>query len=364
MQKKTHKFTDLMNNMQKNVLIDDFNNILNSELNVKLFRNKSIFITGATGLIGSLLVRFLLYANKVQNLNIKIFAMIRNPKKAEKIYTGWDTRNLHFVIAHLGKNDLKCDAHIDYIVHPAAITQSKIMIDKPVETIKTAVNGTEEILRFAVDKKVQSMVYVSSMEVYGQPTQKEKINENDLGYIDLTSARSCYPESKRMCEMLCTAYSDEYNINIKIARLAQTFGAGILSTENRVFAQFAKSIINHQNIVLHTDGKSEGNYIYTADAIKGLLFLLLNGETKEAYNISNEHNHMTIRQMADLVISNFGSAMEKVVVDIPQQDMGYAPEVKLWLDNKKIRNLGWKPSVNMFSSYKRMIEWMKTNQIN
>lgn len=345
--------------MNQNILIDDFNSILNSELNVEKFRNTNFFITGATGLIGSLLVKFLLYANEKKNLNIEIYAMIRNQAKADMIYKDIDRENLHFVIAHLGKNDLECAADIDYLIHPAAITQSKLMITQPVETIKTAVNGTEEVLKFAVEKQVKSMVYVSSMEVYGQINKEDKVNEKDLGYIDLTSPRSSYPESKRMCELLCTAYSSEFDLNVSVARLAQTFGAGILPTENRVFAQFAKSVINNEDIILHTDGKSEGNYVYTADAIKGLLFLLLKGQKAEAYNISNEANHMSILQMAQLVANNFGSGISKVKIEIPKTNMGYAPEIHMWLDNSKMKSLGWNPSYDMTESYRRMIDWIE-----
>ena len=85
------------------------------------------------------------------------------------------------------------------------------------------------------------MVFISSMEVYGiLNTQDHKITENQLGYVNLASVRSCYPEGKRYCECLCNAYAAQYNVNVVTARLAQTFGAGILKTENRVFAQFAK----------------------------------------------------------------------------------------------------------------------------
>ena len=365
MLKKMLRFMALKDRiMESNVLIEDFNNVLNSELDIDKFKNQHFFITGATGLIGSLLVKFLIYANKVKNLDIEIYAMIRNINKAKKIYQDYDLSNVHFVIAHLGQNDLECDAQIDYIIHTSAVTQSKLMIEDPVGTIRTSVNGTEEVLKFAVSKGIKSMVYVSSMEVYGEINSKEKVKEDDLGFIDLTSSRSCYSESKRMCELLCTAYSDEYNIHVTIARLAQTFGAGILPTENRVFAQFAKSICNRRNIILHTAGRSEGNYVYTADAIKGLLFLLLKGTIKEAYNVSNEENHMTIKEMANLVINDFGSANERVIINIPKEDMGYAPDVRMWLSNKKIQDLGWRPTQDMFHSYQRMIKWMREKNIS
>lgn len=345
--------------IKNNVLIDDFESILNSELEIEKFKDKSLLITGVTGLIGSLLVRFLLYANVRRNLNIKIYGVIRNPEKASKLYEKWPKDNLQFVIAHLGENDLRIDNNIDYIIHPAAVTQSKQLINNPVGTIRTSINGTEEVLKLAVKKNVKSMVYVSSMEIYGQPFVSKKTTESDLGYIDLTSPRSCYPESKRMCEMLCTSYNSQYGLNVKIARLAQTFGAGVLPNENRVFAQFAHSVINHENIILHTEGKSEGNYVYSADAIKALLFLLLNGEARQPYNVSNEDNHATIKEMAQMVIDNFGTSDEKVVIEIPKENTGYAPDVHMWLSNQKLRDIGWKPTINLVQSYGRLIEWMK-----
>lgn len=344
---------------QHNVLTDDFDYILNSELKVEQFKNQNFFVTGATGFIGSLIIRFLLYANYKKNLNIHIYGMVRNLNKADSLYADYPKENLQFVVAHLGKNDLSLEGDIDYIIHTAAVTKSKQMVEDPVGTIKTAVNGTEEILKFAVNKAVKSMVYVSSMEVYGQPINSGKTTEKDLGYVDLTSSRSCYPEGKRMCELLCTAFSDQFGLNVKIARLAQTFGAGVLPSENRVFAQFARSVIKHKDIVLHTEGNSEGNYVYSADAVKALLYLLLKGDSKNAYNVSNENNHTTIKDMAQLVINNFGVKNENVIIDIPKENMGYAPDVHIWLSNEKLRNLGWKPNIDLVDSYSRLLTWLK-----
>lgn len=345
------------------ILNDDFDQILNSELDIRKFSDKTILVTGATGLIGSLIIKFLIYANQKMNLNIKIFGLVRNLEKAKCIFQSIDYYGvLSFVVADLGRQQVLIDeSNIDYVIHLAAVTKSKLMVMDPVNTIKTTIDGTREMLELAVEKNVSSMVYVSSMEVYGQPIVKGKTTENDLGYVDLTSVRSSYPESKRMAEMLCTAYSEEYGVNVKTARLAQTFGAGILPTENRVFAQFAKSALKHENLVLHTTGESEGNYIYTADAIKALLFLLLNGKNRQAYNVSNEDNHLTIREMAQLVIDTLGLGNEKVIIDIPKESLGYAPDVHMWLSNKKLCSLGWSPRFNLVESYQRMAIYMREN---
>ncbi|MDD1401137.1 NAD(P)-dependent oxidoreductase [Limosilactobacillus reuteri] len=341
-----------------NILEDDFKYIMNSEVDIDKFNNRSILITGATGLIGSLLTRFFLYLNSKWDYKIKIYAVIRNRSKAEEIYKDYATIGLNYIIADLEHDDISVSEKIDYVVHAAAVTKSKMLISKPVDVIKIAVNGTEKLLDLAIRKKVKSVVYLSSMEVYGQPYTQRKIEESDLGSIDLTNLRSCYPESKRLCENLCTAYVHQYGLNVKVARLAQTFGAGILTSENRVFAQFARSVISEKNIVLHTEGNSEGNYVYTADALKAILILLLKGTPGESYNVVNERNHTTIKQMAFDVIANFGSNEQKVIIDIPKENMGYAPEVHMKLSSKKMEELGWNPQFSLTKMYGRLIYWI------
>lgn len=348
----------------ENVLIDDFASIAQSDLPFEEFRNCSFVITGATGLIGSLLVRSLLYCNQVHGLNLKVYAVVRNVEKAQGIF-GKDVPALEYIVADLAKDDIAGSFECDYVIHAAAVTTSKLMVADPVGTIRTAIDGTEKLLKLAVEKKARSFVYISSMEVYGQPKTEGKTAEKDLGYIDIGTVRSCYPEGKRMCECLCNAYAAQYGLNVKSARLAQTFGAGILPTENRVFAQFARSAMNGEDIVLHTTGESEGNYVYTADAIRAILLLLVKGTSGEAYNIANEESHTTIRQMAELVADKIAGNTIRVVLDIPEDasSLGYAPPVKMWLDASKMQALGWQPTVGMEEAYKRMISWMKTGDL-
>ena len=341
------------------IMDQELNALSNRNLPIEKYKDKTFFITGATGLIGSLVVRSLLYLNNKFQLNLKVLAGIRDKEKADNIFGDLvSDLALQYIILDLGAGEnVKYDGPINFIIHTAAITKSKYMISNPVETIRTSIGGTEEILNLAVEKNA-SMVYTSSMEVYGM-LNKEKVNEADLGYIDLTLPRSSYPESKRMCEMLCTAYSSQYGLKVKVARLAQTFGVGVLPAESRVFMQFARSAIDGKDIVLHTTGTSEGNYVYTFDAVAGLLMLLTEGENGQSYNINNEESHMTIKNMAEMVCDKIAGGNIKVIIDIPKENMGYAPNVKMWLDNKKMRSLGWKPTVGLEESYKRMIQWIE-----
>ena len=345
----------------KDVLEEDFDKITKRDISWDALRDSSFVITGATGLIGSLIVKYLLYANRTMNFGAKIYAVVRNVEKADKIFAEEKTDALTYVVADLTKEKVNCEGDCDYIVHAAAVTASKVMVSDPVGTICTSIDGTEKMLQLAVEKKAKAFIYISSMEIYGQPTVGGKTAEKDLGYVDIENVRSCYPEGKRMCECLCTAYAAQYGVNVISARLAQTFGAGILPTENRVFAQFARSVMRGENIVLHTTGESEGNYVYTADAIAAIMTLLVKGKAGEAYNIANEDSHITIRNMAELVAREIAGEKIQVVIDIPEDSvsLGYAPPVKMWLDASKMRELGWKPEIGLVEAYKRMICWMK-----
>ena len=346
----------------KDILLKDFKEISNSNIPFDDFKNASFFITGATGLVGSLLVKSLLFCNKEKNLNIKINALVRNIEKANMLFSEYlDDSALSFVVADLEKDDLSFDGPCDYIVHAAAITTSKTMVSNPVETIMTAVYGTDKVLSLARDKKTKNVIYISSMEVYGQPNTEGRTKEDNLGYVDITKVRSCYPEGKRICECLCTAYASQYDMDICVARLAQTFGAGTLPGENRVFAQFARSAMEGKDIVLHTTGESEGNYVYTADAIKALLLLLLKGERAKSYNVVNESTHTSIKAMAEMVAQRIAGGKIKAVIDIPEDaaKLGYAPPVKMVLSGERLRSLGWNPTVDLPEAYERLIEWLK-----
>ena len=291
--------------MEKSMEEMDLEYIANSDLEWSKYKNKTIFVTGATGLIGSLLVKAFAYYNCLHQGNIKIIGLIRNEEKAKRIYGKWyNNYGIHLMIGDIEQIPVIA-GDVDYIFHTVSITASKMMVQHPVLTIQTSYMGTKNVLDLAVDKKIEGMVYVSSMEVYGIPDEKkEYITEKDLGYIELENVRSSYSEGKRICECLCNAYAAEFGLPVKSARLAQTFGAGVLQEDNRVYAQFARSAMKKENLVLRTDGSSEGNYCYTRDVIRALLLLGYSGKVGEAYNVVNEKSHMTIREMAELVAND------------------------------------------------------------
>ena len=221
----------------------------------------------------------------------------------------------------------------------------------------TAIDGTRNLLEFAREKAAESMVYVSSMEAFGiTDPALERVTEQDLGYIDILSVRSSYSEGKRICECLCAAYAAQYGVHVRIARLAQTFGAGVSRADGRVFAQFTKSCLEGRDIVLHTEGKSMGNYCYTADCVRGLLTIALKGEDGNAYTVVNPSTSMQIRQVAKLVSDTLTEGKTQVIFDIPESALtyGYAPDVTMRLSGDKLMALGWQPEVDLPEMFRRL----------
>ncbi len=328
------------------------------------YEGSHVMITGASGFIGSMLVKALAVCNDEYGTDINIIAVVHDADKAETAYGNMLDRGDITVIGTDLRYPFTYDGDIDYIFHAAAMTSSKEMLEEPDNVIMTSASGTDNMLRLAEEKHVRSFVYISSCEAYGTFTDGRTITENDLGFIDLKNLRSCYPESKRMCENLCAAYRSRYGVNVVIARPAQIIGPGILPGEGRIFAQLAGSVIRGEDIVLHTAGDSSENFCYSADCICALLILGVNGISGEVYNIVNDDEHCTVAEMASMVAERFGNGKSRVVFDIPDEDIyGYPPRTRFRMSGAKMRSLGWSPRVGMEEAYGRLIDYMKETRI-
>lgn len=312
----------------------------------------TVLITGATGLIGSMLVNTLLAANDTYQSGIKVIGQVRNLQKAKTMY-----RDKIDQVEIITDNQACCD----FIVHTVSPTTSRFFIECPVETIRCSVESTMSVLELAKKNKA-SMVYLSSMEQYGIPYENGQImTEDKIGAINHLNVRSSYSESKRLCECLCASYAAEYGSDVKIARLAQTFGAGVPMSDNRMPMQFAKAVVAGRDIELHTEGRSVSNYVYLVDALTGILTLLDKGAAGEAYNICNDKESRTVRQVADLVAGEVAKGRIGVKVAIPKVNPGYAPDVQMFLSSEKLKALGWNPEVSMAEAYRRLVEYVAQN---
>lgn len=344
------------------ILREDLLELVNSECPLEELADRTVLVTGATGLIGSQVVKAMLCANREKNLQIRVLAFCRSKEKFERVFKEFlDAEALLPVYGDITSSaDIKED--IDYIVHGASATDSKYFVQHPVETIITALRGTENILELARKKQIKGMVYLSSLEVYGVPLSAEGfVTEKDYGYIDPMSVRSSYSEGKRMAECLCVSYVQEYHLPVKVARLSQTFGPGVEYNDGRVFAEFARCVIEKRNIVLHTAGKTLRTYCYTKDAVSALFYIMLRGAAGEAYNVTNRETAVTICEMAQCVCDTFPESRISVDFDMPDElaKYGYNPEMVIRLDPSRLVDLGWKPTKNLQDMFVRMVNSMR-----
>lgn len=321
-------------------------------------KKKTVLVTGATGLIGSTLVNALLYVNIIRKLELKVFALVRDITKANKVFEKQleECKELTLICCDI-QNTLDISEKIDYIVHGANPTASSFFMNFPVETAKIALMGTMNVLDLAYRKKVESVVFLSTMEVYGYPKKGHKVTEEEIGAFQVTNVRNSYPISKQMCENLCCSYYEEYNVPVKVLRLTQTFGPGMMHDDKRIFAEFARSVLENKAIVLKTKGETERSYLYTADAVTAILSVLLNGVEGQIYTAANENTYYSIYEMAQMVAKEYG--IDVVVEDNSIKHLGYADTLYMNLDTGKLRELGWKAQINLMDMYKRMIEVCK-----
>ncbi|MBE6073074.1 MAG: NAD(P)-dependent oxidoreductase [Selenomonas ruminantium] len=318
-------------------------------------RGRTLFITGATGLIGFNLISALAYMNIKLDMPLKMLALVRDEAAARERFKEIlaEGAPLKFVVGDLEHIPEVPDA-IDYIIHGGSPTASRYFAEHPVETIRMNLAGASTLLEMAREKQVESFLFLSSMEVYGSLHREEKVAEDHESFVDTMNPRSSYPEAKRMIEAMCSSYAAQYNVPAKVIRLTQTFGAGVRREDNRVYAQFIRAGMNHEDIVLLTRGGTRHSYLYTADAVTAILAVLVKGEVGAAYNATNEKTYRSIRDMAEIVANmcNVGVVVRESV----ESSKLYPKEKFMKLDATKLQNLGWSSVIGLKESFLRLME--------
>ncbi len=331
----------------KKVQIEDCQNIGNLDfIDWEQFRDSTILITGATGLIGSNLVNAIAYNSRQKGLDMKLILPVRNIDVADMLF-GWTKAE---IIPYILGTELKIEKEAEYIVHLASPTSSKFFSEKPVDTMVTNMEGIKALLEWAVKHPVKKFINLSTMEVYGFPKKGHKVKENELGSFDPMNSRNSYPIAKLACEALCNSYHSQFGVPAVTLRATQTFGPGVKYDDGRVFAQFMRCAIEKKEIVLKSDGLTERSYLYTADAVSAILVSMIKAKAGESYTVANPDTYCSIKEMAQMM-------GEKVVFDIAKDitTLGYAETLFMDLDVRKMEGLGWSPKVDLQKMFKRMI---------
>ncbi|MBO4235316.1 MAG: NAD(P)-dependent oxidoreductase [Firmicutes bacterium] len=337
---------------------NDINSVLaDSNINWEELDGKRILITGASGLIGGLIVSCIVSGKERGIFDCEIYALARSEEKVRNLF-GEDYDCVKWIFSDV-ENATLDDINVDYIIHAASATSSKGFIEKPVEVLRTGILGTMNLLEYARSHDLRRFLYLSTMEVYGAHQGDDKVTEDTPTFANPYVVRDCYPISKITAENMCISYGAEYRVPVTIARLTQTFGPGVSYGDGRVFAEFARCAIEKRNIVLHTEGKTRRNYLYTADAARALFTLLLDDDADEKiYNVANEDTYCSIKEMAELVSGTYGGNID---FDLSQDISAFAPTLNMNLSSEKLRSLGWKADVDLRTMFENLIEYMRGN---
>lgn len=304
------------------------------------FAHSNILVTGATGLIGSALIDLLLI--HAEEYDYKVYAGCRSKEKFAKRFSA--NNRLEFIALDVVK-PMVGNICFDYIIHAAGGAAPLDFATDPVGVMKANIMGTVNLFDYGVSHGLKRFLYVSSGEVYGEGCPG-KWTETDSGYVNSMSMRACYPSSKRAAETLCVAYSKQYGVDAVVARLCHTYGPMFTDRDNRVYAQFIRNVLRGEDIVLKSRGEQYRSWLYVADCVAALLYILINGERGEAYNVASDVSNITIRQLAETIAEIAG---KKVRFDLPSdiERQAATPITKAIFDTTKIEALGWHPQTDI-----------------
>lgn len=312
---------------------------------------KNILVAGATGLIGSTVVDILMNRRE---MDYEVYACGRNEERARRRFATWWS-NPHF---HFLKHDVTqpWDGNTDYqfIIDAASGASPRLYVTDPVGIIRANILGVDRLLEEGRQHGLEKFVYVSSGEVYGEGDGRP-FTEDYSGYVDPMNARSCYPSSKRAAETLCVAYSQEYGVDISVARPSHVYGPYFTESDNRVYAEFIRNVLRDEDIVMKSDGMKFRSWCYVVDCASALLYILLKGEKGTAYNIADESSNRTIRDLAQMIAAIGG---RKVRIELPNDATatGGTPITKAVFDTSRLRALGWQITGTMEEKMKATIE--------
>ena len=346
-----------MNFRKSKTYVQDLITSCNHIKNMERLKNKSICISGATGLIGSFIVDILLEYNTIAQANITIYAMGRSKERFTERF-GNESFNLVF-LQHDVCYPLESDFEFQYIIHAASNAYPKVIVNDPVGTIMANISGTKELLEYGRHHGMIKFLYVSSGEVYGEIDNESNAYKEDFcGYINTLDARSCYPISKRTAENLCISYAKQYGIDVSIVRPSHTYGPNFIQDDNRATVQFVNNILKGENIVLKSSGSQLRSYTYIADCASAILFVLLHGTNCEAYNISNSNSIVNIADFAKIL-----AQLENKEVTFTEPDKAEtaqrSPFSKQVLCSDKLEQLGWNGDFDINKGIQKTITILK-----
>ena len=318
-----------------------------------------IMVSGATGLVGACFVDALLKLAADTSFACDIIALGRDEAKAR-------ARLPHFDDPHFAFEELDVSApgatpahEADIIIHLASTTHPRAYATQPIGTIASNVCGLQNLLEAAGKTPGSRFVFASSVEIYGENRgDVDSFDESYCGYLDCNTLRAGYPESKRLGETLCQAYAKERGQEIYVPRLPRTFGATILPTDTKAISQFIGKSVAREDIVLKSAGTQTYSYLYVADVVRALLWMLAKGLSNDAYNFAHPSMDASLRALAERLA---GLAGREVVFELPDEveRAGYSTATRATMDGTRFQATGWQPLYGLDEALARTVEILR-----
>lgn len=351
--------------MGSTVINEDMQNIYNRTIDWERFRNQTILISGATGMLASYLVYFLIYLNERYNADIRIMVIVRNIEKCKRTFKRYTEKKYFRILTDDIINPLIINERVDYIIHAASLASAQYYDKMPIEVAAPNAIGTYHLLQLASKHHAKGFLFFSSGDVYGKIESAKDITEDMFGIIDPLYIRSCYGESKRMGETWCMAFAKEKLVPAKIVRICHTYGPTMnIEEDERVFSTFMKSLYYGEDIIMLSDGSAKRPFCYIADAVAAFFLVLLEGKTGEAYNVCNEDEFLSISELAELMIQLRPESALKIIKKEKAPSQAYL-ENKYNKENKpiadKLKNLGWHCDYNAYMGFKNVLRYLQEN---
>ena len=240
---------------------------------------------------------------------------------------------------------------VDAVLNFASPASPPRYLETPIQTLRTGSQGTDNALQFALENNAR-FIMASTSEVYGDPTISPQV-ETYWGNVNSIGERSCYDEAKRYAEALCMAYWREYQANIGIVRIFNTYGPRLDPTDGRVVSNFVCQALQGQNLTVYGDGSQTRSFCYVDDEIRGILALLDSNE-RGPINIGNPVE-FTMLELAELVLELTGSQSQLVYEALPADDpLQRCPDITL-----ARQLLKWEPTVDLREGLRNTIDWFQ-----
>jgi len=273
----------------------------NIETERSKFKNSNIFITGCCGFLGYYFLHFFNTYKKELGINSIVAVdnfQVGKPHWLDDILKEGNIDLQEFDIIDGDLSKITRNKSNSFVIHMASIASPVFYRKYPIKTIEANIWGLKRLLDDYKNESLRGFLFFSSSEIYGDPAPEFiPTPETYRGYVNTIGPRACYDESKRFGETICYEYAKEYNLPITLARPFNNYGPGMKLGDKRVPADFAKAVINNEDIVILSDGKPTRTFCYISDAITGYLKVLLYGKF-DAFNIGIAKPEISILELA------------------------------------------------------------------